>query len=120
MGEENVIWDRITQSAMSKFDYAAFRERLKSATEDETVAENIVFLTIIEFASGKSEDEISELLYNQIVLSGFVWEFEEIQRYVEDKKQTFSIEIYAVSLAYTLLEETKDPAVVLTAVNQLL
>lgn len=119
MGED-LIWDRITQSAMSKFDFAGFVERLKSATEDETVAENIVFLSIIEFASGKTEEEIAEILYNQIVLSGFVWEFEEVQRYLENKKELFAIEIYAASLAYTLLEETKDPAVVLTAVNQLL
>jgi len=119
MGED-LIWDRITQSAMSKFDFAAFVERLKSATEDETVAENIVFLSIIEFASGKTEEEIAEILYNQIVLSGFVWEFEEVQKYLENKKELFAIEIYAANLAYTLLEETKDPAVVLTAVNQLL
>ena len=119
MGED-LIWDRITQSAMSKFDFAAFMERLKSATEDETVAENIVFLSIIEFASGKTEEEIAEILYNKIVLSGFVWEFEEVQRYLENKKDLFAIEIYAANLAYTLLEETKDPAVVLTAVNQLL
>jgi len=119
MGED-LIWDRITRSAMSKFDFAAFMERLKSATEDETVGENIVFLSIIEFASGKTEDEIAELLYNQIVLSGFVWEFEEVQHYIKNKKELFAIEIYAVNIAYTLLEETKDPAVVLSAINQFL
>lgn len=120
MGGENLIWDRITQSAMSKFDFAAFRERLRSATDDATVAENIVFLSIIEFASGKNEKEIAEMLYNQIILSGFVWEFEEVQSYLENKRDIFSVEIYAVNLAYSLLEETKDPALVLVAVNQLL
>lgn len=120
MTGEDIIWDRITQSAISKFDYATFRERLKTATDDETVAENIVFLSIIEFASGKTENEVAEVLYNQIVLSGFVWEFDEVKHFLENKKQVFSIEIYAVNLAYSLLEETKDPALVLTAVNQLL
>ena len=115
-----MIWDRITQSAISKFDYAAFRKNLESATDDENVAENIVFLSIIEFASGKAENEVAEVIYNQIVLSGFVWEFDKIEAYLMNKKQLFNIEIYAANLAYTLLEETKDPAIVLTAINQLL
>lgn len=120
MGGEDMIWDRITQSAISKFDYAAFRQDLESATDDENVAENIVFLTIIEFASSKTEKEVAETIYNQIVLTGFVWEFDRIEAYLEGKKQLFSVEIYACNLAYSLLEETKDPALVLTAVNQLL
>ena len=120
MGGEDMIWDRITQSAISKFDYTGFRKHLESATDDENVAENIVFLSIIEFASGKNEKDVAEVLYNQIVLSGFVWEFDKIETYLENKKKLFSIEIYAVNLAYTLLEETKDPGIVLTAINQLL
>lgn len=120
MTGEDMIWNRITQSAISKFDYDDFRKNLESATDDENVAENIIFLSIIEFASGKDEKAIAETLYNQIVLSGFVWEFDKIEAFLDSKKQLFDIEIYATTLAYTLLEETKDPAIVLTAVNQLL
>jgi len=120
MGGEDLIWDRITESAMSKFDFAAFQEEVAGVTGEENVAENIVFMTIVGFASGKDDNSVAESIYNQIILSGFVWEFPVIEQFVSGKKEIFKLEIYATNLAYSLLEETKDTSIVLTAVNQLL
>jgi hypothetical protein len=120
MNQEDLIWDRITQSAMSKFPFAEFKQELESSTDHEQVAENIVFMSIIGFASGKDEHAVAESIYNQIILTGFIWDFGGLEKFLSDKKQLWHLEVYAANLAYTLLEESKDPAVALAAVNQLL
>jgi len=115
---EDLIWNRITDSAKKKFDYKTFESEFNKI--DDNIAENIIFQIIVGFASDKTEEIIALELYNQMLMTGFVWQLDEIQKFIEDKKSLLKIEIYSAQLASSMLQDDNDPLSVLNGINQLL
>lgn len=116
--KEDIVWNAITDSAKSKFDYSSFEEQFKEIDED--LADNILFTIIIGLASKKTKELISHELFNQIMMMGLHWKLEDIKSFIADKDKLFSSEIFSSTIAYSLLEEGNDPYVVLNSINQLL
>ncbi len=114
----DIVWNTITDSAKNKFDYNLFKEQFDD--EDENLADNILFKTIIGFASKKTNEVISLELFNEMMMIGFIWELEDIQEFIKDKESLLKLEIYSSQIANSLLEDGKDPLMVLNAINQLL
>jgi hypothetical protein len=113
-----LIWGTITDSAKKKFDYNSFEEQF--AEIDENLADNILFKIIIGFASNKTSEKISLELFNELMMIGFLWKLEEVQKFVNDKDKTLKLEIYSSQLASSLLQDGNDPLAVLNSVRQLL
>lgn len=114
----DIVWDTITNSAKTKFDYTSFEEQFDD--EEENLADNILFKTIIGFVNKKTNEVIALELYNDMMMIGFIWELEDIQEFIKDKEILLKSEIYACQIANSLLEDGKDPLMVLNAINQLL
>lgn len=123
MNDEDLIWDLITEKAKAKFDYAKFENHFKeiycndekSLNEQdlddentENIAENILFLIIASLASGHDKSIISAKIFNEIILTGFVWEIEKIEKFIEDKEELFYSEIYCFNLAMSMLENGEE------------
>jgi len=116
--KQDLIWNAITTSAKSKFDYSSFEKDFNEI--DENIAENILFKVTVGFANQQTSDVISAELFNQMMMIGFVWDKVEIKDFVEGKDQLLKLEIYTTQLAGSLLEEGKDSLEVLNTVKQLL
>ena len=114
----DLIWNAITNSAKRKFDYSDFEKQFIEINEN--MADNILFQVIIGFASKKSSEVISSGLFNQMLMTGFIWKLEDIKDFVAGKDKLFSIEIYASQLANSLLDDGNEPAAVLNSITQLL
>jgi len=63
---EDIVWNTITDSAKTRFDYVTF----ESDFDDGTMAENILFLTIIGHAQGESVEHIASDISTQLLLLG--------------------------------------------------
>ncbi len=117
---EDFIWDRITESAISKFDFEEFGNEFNETINDIDIFENIVFITIIGFASKKEKSTISLEIFNQVIITGFEWELEKIKEFLKDKEEIFQTEIYCASLAMSMLENGNNCESVLNSINSFL
>jgi len=115
---ENIVWNRITNSARKKFDFILFEKSFSDINEN--IAENIVFQVILGYASNKTGEIISLEIFNQILLMGFKWNLDDIKEFVFEKKKLFEIEIFTTQLAISMLQEGGDPLAVLNAIDPLL
>ncbi len=111
---ENEIWNAITDSAKKKFDYSSFKETFPFDPD------MVIFTIIISLGTNKSEEIITLDLFNQMLMTGFIWDKGEISNFIKDKKTLFKHEIYAAQLANDMLSKGNKPVVVLAAVSQIL
>ena len=135
MNDEDLIWDLITENAKTKFDYAKFENNFREVydnveiVEDKknsdgkstgNIAENILFLIIASLASEQDKRIISSKIFNEIILTGFVWEIENIENFIEDKQELFRSEIYCFNLAMAMLDNGEDIDMILVTMNTFL
>lgn len=140
MNYEDLIWNLITESAKSKFDYAKFENHFGEIYDNDeidkdkkdldevdldldsigNIAENILFIIIASLASGQDKSIISGKIFNEIILTGFVWEIEKIENFIEDKEELFHSEIYCFNLAMSMLDNGEDIDSILAAMNTFL
>lgn len=115
---EDLIYNRITDSAKLKFDYAEFAMGFEGMPNH--VPENFLFGVIAGFASDDSKETVVAKLFNEVLMMGFMVDRKELIDFVEGKEKLFSLEIYVLQLASTMLQNGDDPLGVLNSVNQLL
>lgn len=115
---EDFVWNRITNSAKTRFDYASFEKDCNEVNKN--IAENILFAIIVGFASKETNEAISMKVYNQMLMTGFQWELNDIQNFIEGKDKLFKLEIYLTQLAASLMEEDNDPLAALGAIERFL
>lgn len=118
MEEHDIVWDAITNNAKRKFDFAEFASDFNDI--DENIAENILFQIIASFAGDKSEEFIAHELFNQMVLTGFMWDIEDIKTFLADKRELLKVEIFAAQIAFNLIEDGTEPFIVLSKIQPLL
>jgi hypothetical protein len=115
---EDPIWDAITNSAKTKFDFASFENEFKDF--NEYIAENILFNIILGFASDKDQERIVNELHSAILRTGINWKVEEINAFVSDKDKILMLEILVMKLARTMLNEGVKETDVMETVNNML
>ena len=65
--DAGLIYDNITNSAKTKFDYKSFAKGFDEI--DEKIADNILFKVLVEFASDEEKENIAYKLFNEILLN---------------------------------------------------
>ncbi|WP_445956550.1 hypothetical protein [Yeosuana sp.] len=115
---EDLIWDTITNSAKTKFDYVTFSKDFNEI--DDEIADNILFKLIIELASGETKETISNKIYMDVLMLGFKWDKAEIDEFIKDKDLALKLEIYVAGLANDMLQQGNSTKSVLNSINTLL
>ncbi|MBI1226589.1 MAG: hypothetical protein GC192_15255 [Bacteroidetes bacterium] len=118
MEQEDIVWNAITNNAKRKFDFEAFANTFNEI--DESIAENILFRVIASFAGDKTEEFIVQDLFNQMILTGFMWDIEDIKTFLVGKKELLKGEIFAAQIAFNLIEDGNEPLTVLSQIHPLL
>ena len=115
---ENQIWDTITNSAKKKFDYTSFEEGFEDY--DENIAENILFKIIASYAANEKDETIAAIIFNDLLITGFVIDKNVLDSFLVGKKELFKVEIYCTQFARDLLQDGNSNFSVLNSINKLL
>jgi len=119
---KDLIWSVIIESAKTRFDYSAFEKEFKVFGKKgaKNFAENFLIMALSGFASKEAKDIMTLKLFNEMLLTGYIWEKAEIQKFLTEKEKLLSLEIYVTQLANSLLDDGSQPLSVLNSVHQLL
>ena len=100
---EFLIWDKIVNSAKKRIDLSEYGE--KATTIQDKVLDTLILHIIAAFASGEEHCTIATNLHNELHHIGIEVNENFIDRIIEDKHVTFSAEIYAAYLTFSMLED---------------
>jgi hypothetical protein len=118
MNSEDLIYNRITESAKKRFDYKNFESDFEGLPKN--IPENLIFGVIAGYANGDTKETIAAKLLNEILMMGFIINREEFIDFVDNKKKLFGLEIYVLQLSTSMLDNGDHPSDVLKSVNQFL
>lgn len=116
---EDIVWDTITASAKTRFDYAAYEKGFEEVDSD-SIAENILFMTIARYASGQSSEDIQSEISTHCLAIGYGVEAAALQQFLHDKEVTLRNEIRAAEVAMALFEQGAKPPGVLMQIRSIL
>lgn len=116
---EDLVWNKITDSAKNRIDYAALVESFEEVG-DPVLPENILFQIILGRAAGDGKETIASRLESQLMVLGIGSENGAFLELVEEIEPAVSKEVLAASVALALFQEGNDPIDVLATVSQLL
>ena len=116
---EDIVWNTITDSAKTRFDYSSFESGL-SEFDDGTMAENALFMTIIGHAQERSIDAITSDISQQFLLLGLGMDKDALREFVENRLADLPREIKAASQALTFFARGSKPPGVLVQVRSIL
>ena len=114
MPTEDIIWDAITNSAKTKFDYASFEANFPFSPD------MLLFSIIVGLATGRNKEEMSFELYNQVLAVGFSIDQTEILDFINRHESTFGMEVLAARIAGDMLSQGTDPMAVYISISQLI
>jgi len=116
---EDKIWNVITNSAKTKFDYEDFRATFDGVPE-ENVSENILFMVIAGLAEGKSKDEIAGNINRELLPLALAFSESTLEDFLANKGVEFEEEIRATKVAAALLAQGRQvPGVLIQVVSML-
>ncbi|WP_156309422.1 hypothetical protein [Sphingobacterium endophyticum] len=115
---EYLIWDKIVSSAKSRFDSELYSNKFRNMNPE--MYDKLILHIIVGFASGEDHDSIATNLHNELDHLGIDVREGIIDTIVSDKHVTFSCEIYAAYLTFSMLEDGAQEAEVLGYVTDLL
>ncbi len=113
---ENLILEKVTNSAKTKFDFATFAQPFEKF--DKRIPSTILTKTILGFATGKKATQISLELHTHLLTLGF--KLDELKTFVSAKEKIFGIEILATKMAMTMLQDGATSTEIMKSLNQLL
>ena len=111
---EEKIWNTITDSAKTKFDYAALEESISDA------ADGFLFQIIMGLAFGEDKETTVTKVHNQLLMLGLIVQEKEVLDFMDEHAPLFGAEILASKIAGDMLNKGSDPMMVYGAVRQLL
>ena len=100
---EDIVWNTITDSAKSRFDYHEFASELADFGEGR-IAENILFMTIIGHAKKCPPEDIASDISDQLQLMGLGIDHAELLEFVINRSEDLLLEIKATEQALALYE----------------
>ena len=118
-GSQDIVWNTITDSAKTKFDYRTF-ESVFSNMGNTSAAETVLFLTIVGHALGDSTEKIVSDVCQEFLLLGMGLSEEWFRSFVTETKKELQIEIHAAGIAIALFEKRAKPPGVLIQVRAIL
>jgi hypothetical protein len=105
----DIVWNAITESAKSRFDYSAF-----AGSANDTISENILFIILEGHAAGDSVEAIAKRINGQLLLIGYNIPDAELLKYISDRKADCFREIKATETSMALFKMgLKTPGVLL-------
>jgi hypothetical protein len=116
---EDIVWNKITDSAKRRIDYPALVESFEEVG-DPVLPEIILFQIILGRAVGEDKETIASKLESQLMVLGIGAENGTFLELVEEIEPAVSKEVLAASMALALFQEGNDPIDVLVTVSQLL
>jgi|JI6StandDraft_1071083.scaffolds.fasta_scaffold49844_2 hypothetical protein len=116
---EDIVWDTITDSAKTRFDYAEFASGL-SEFDDGTMADNMLFLTIMGHAQKQSVEAIANDLSNQCLMLGLGGDPAALLEFVADRGRDLPLEIKAANQALAFYEMGLQTPGILVQVRSIL
>jgi hypothetical protein len=116
---EDIVWDRITDSAKRRIDYEQLVETFNEFG-DPVLPENILFQIILGRAVGDDKETIASRLESQLMVLGIGAENGTFLELVEEIEPAVYKEVLAAKAALTMFQEGGDPIDVLLTVSQLL
>jgi hypothetical protein len=116
---EDIVWNTITDSAKTRFDFSSFKASISNFDEG-TMAENILFMTIIGHAQNQSIDEIVSRIHSELLLLGLRAENDEISRFVADRLEDLQLEIKAAFQAIAFFDMGLKPPGILVQIRSIL
>jgi hypothetical protein len=115
---EDIIWNTITDSAKTRFDYETFESTVSEY--DERIAENMLFMTLLGHAQDKGAESIASELSMKLLLIGLGGANDEIKEFVGARLTDLSIEITATKLALALTQMGHQTPEILIQVKSVL
>lgn len=116
---EDIVWNTITDSAKTRFDFAEFASDL-SEFDDGTMANNMLFLTIIGHAQKQSSDNIVNDLSNHFLMVGLGGDRAELLKFVVARGCDLTLEIKAAEHALALYDMGLQTPAILVQVRSVL
>lgn len=117
---EETILDAITNSAKKRFDYEGYEAGFLNLADGKNMADKMLFMIIVGFVAGKSDEHISRELISKMVVMGLGLDETWLAEFLNDKRRGFKAEIRAMKYAHTMLELQDSPAEVLSQVTKML
>ena len=107
INDEDLIWNLITDSAKSRFDYDSFSENM-----GDDSASDLLFQIIVALAIGESKVLTAAKLNAQIMGMDFIMENDSFVHFIEEREKDLGMEILALKIARTNLDNGADPLAV--------
>lgn len=104
MVSEDVIWDVITESAKTRFDYKEFRKSFDGFFENKSRADMALFTIVAGCAGRLSAEEIVDAVNQDLLPFGLLFPVDVMKEFLTDNKQKLYREIMAVDAAQQALE----------------
>lgn len=111
---EEKIWNTITDSAKRKFDYSSFKKDFPFDPD------NVIFKVIVGLVNKKEKEELIAELHIEMLMTGFIWKKNDIEKFIDGKESLFKTEIFATQLAFDMLQKGNAPLIVLNSISQIL
>ena len=108
------VWDAITNSAKTRFDYADFESGFDSISNDHIV-DNILFMIIAGYANGDTNEKISQDINMKLLMLGCKIELGE---FLSNKQDCFSNEIIATKTASLFFSMGLNAPAVMMQISQ--
>lgn len=115
---ESLIWDTITRSAKTRFNFSDFEKKLNAPKEN--LVDCLLFTIIDEFSKGESKKNIVTKVLQKTLQKKVHWEEFDIIRFIDDSEQNFKAEIYAANVVHDMQKQNKDLKDILYTVNQMI
>jgi hypothetical protein len=116
---EDIVWNAITDSAKKRFDYEGFRQ-VFAEMHNDTVPENILFMTIAGHAAGDSADQIAAEINQQFLLIAYSLDKDYLKQFIEDRRTDLFREIKAAEQALAFYEMGSQTPGILVQVQSIL
>ncbi len=116
---EDIVWDTITDSAKKRFAYDDFRQ-VFAEMHNDTVPENVLFMTIMGHAARDSTDEIAAGISQQFLLVAYSLDENYLKKFIEDRRVDLFREIKAAEQASALYEMGLQTPGILVQVRSIL
>jgi hypothetical protein len=116
---KDIVWNTITESAKTRFDYASFESGF-SNFDDGTMAANVLFLTIIGHSQERPIDAIVSDISQKFLLLGLGIDEGGLREFVANRHTDLAREIMAVKFALALFDVPTEPSSVLVQIQNIL
>ena len=114
---EETIWDTITNSGKTRFDYKSL-EAVFQETGGDKIAETVLFKIILGLSAGKTKESLVTELKTDMALIGF--SFQGVDELLAHKDTELKTEILATQFARSMIEQGTHPMTILEALHKML